>query len=55
MDLPITSRDTIRKDVARIAIESGCGIESAVQQYAAAINLTEESVREILAFVEEAA
>lgn len=55
MDLPVTSREKIRKDVARIAIESGCGIDAAVRQYAAEINVTDESLREILAFVEETA
>lgn len=54
MDIPITSREEIRKDVARIAIDTGRGIEAAITEYAERINFTEESVREILAFEEQA-
>lgn len=53
MDIPITSREEIRKNISRIAIDTGCGVESAIREYAKQINFTEESVREILTFKEE--
>lgn len=53
MDVPIISREAIRKNVSRIALDEGCGIEAAITKYAEAINFTEASLREIIEFVEE--
>ncbi len=53
MDVPIISREAIRKNIARIALDKGCGIEAAIAEYAETINFTEESLREIMQFVEE--
>ena len=53
MDVPIISREAIRKNVARIALDEGCGIDAAITKYAETINFTEESLREIMEFVEE--
>lgn len=55
MDIPIISREAIRKNVARIALEDGRGIEAAIRQYAEQINFTEDALREIVEFAEEQA
>lgn len=55
MDIPIISREAIRKNVARIALASGGDIEAAIRQYAGQINFTEDALREIVEFCEEQA
>ncbi len=52
MDVPIISREAIRKNVARYALDTGCGIEASIAHYADLYNFTEETLREILAFEE---
>jgi len=53
MDIPIISRKAIRENVARIALDTGCGIEAAIRQYATEIHFTEDALRELMEFVEE--
>lgn len=53
MDIPIISREAIRLNVSRYALDTGRGIEAAIAHYAELYNFTEETLREIMAFVEE--
>jgi hypothetical protein len=53
MDVPIISREAIRKNVARIAIARGGDVAEAIRIYADACNFTPESLAEIMAFTEE--
>lgn len=55
MDIPIISREAIRKNVARIALRDQQGVEAAIREYAAQINFTIDALREIVEFSEEQA
>jgi hypothetical protein len=55
MDLPITSRQSVRDRVARhLALRPDEGEDAAIARAAEDLNWTEESVREVLAYVEPA-
>ena len=53
MDIPIISREAIRKNVARIALDTGRGIDAAIIEYAEQINFTPEALRAVIEFAEE--
>lgn len=53
MDLPIVSRQSIRERVARNMILFPGDMDRAIAKTAEQINFTEDSVRDVLDFVEE--